>query len=197
MTAQGAVEKDLTLALARGCKPRARAPAAGARRAHARGRSRDLTSQERAERANRRARRPRVCRCTSTAAGRRARAASPRTARRRRTAPTATSSASGGASTIARAGAVARRGDRATRSRAASWPRPVLSALELRGLRADAAARVLPYPLLGVNAPGLMLECATLHVRRSIARACSGRRHRRPARRRSPTGIEAYGESSN
>ena len=38
----------------------------------------------------------------------------------------------------------------------------VLSALELRGLGPSRLREVLPYPLLGVNAPGLLLECATL-----------------------------------
>jgi N-acetylmuramoyl-L-alanine amidase len=38
----------------------------------------------------------------------------------------------------------------------------VLSALELRGHGPSRLRELLPYPLLGVNAPGLMLECATL-----------------------------------
>jgi N-acetylmuramoyl-L-alanine amidase len=38
----------------------------------------------------------------------------------------------------------------------------VLSALELRGMGPARLRELLPYPLLGVNAPGLMLECATL-----------------------------------
>ena len=38
----------------------------------------------------------------------------------------------------------------------------VRSALELRGLGPARLREVLPMPLLGVNAPGLLLECATL-----------------------------------
>lgn len=38
----------------------------------------------------------------------------------------------------------------------------VLSSLELRGMGPTHLIERLPYPLLGVNAPGLLLECATL-----------------------------------
>jgi N-acetylmuramoyl-L-alanine amidase len=38
----------------------------------------------------------------------------------------------------------------------------LLSSLELRGLGPTRLRELLPYALLGVNAPGLMLECATL-----------------------------------
>jgi N-acetylmuramoyl-L-alanine amidase len=38
----------------------------------------------------------------------------------------------------------------------------VLSSLELRGLGPTRLRELLPYSLLGVNAPGLLLECATL-----------------------------------
>ena len=38
----------------------------------------------------------------------------------------------------------------------------LLSALELRALGPSRLREILPYPLLGVNAPGLLLECATL-----------------------------------
>ena len=38
----------------------------------------------------------------------------------------------------------------------------LLSALELRAQGPARLREILPYPLLGVNAPGLLLECATL-----------------------------------
>jgi N-acetylmuramoyl-L-alanine amidase len=38
----------------------------------------------------------------------------------------------------------------------------VLSSLELRGMGPTRLRERLPCPLLGVNAPGLLLECATL-----------------------------------
>jgi N-acetylmuramoyl-L-alanine amidase len=48
----------------------------------------------------------------------------------------------------------------AVRSRALA--EAVLSELALRGLGPTRLRELLPYPLLGVNAPGLMLECGTL-----------------------------------
>ena len=38
----------------------------------------------------------------------------------------------------------------------------VLSALELRGQGPTRLRERMPYDLLGVNAPGMLLECATL-----------------------------------
>ena len=50
----------------------------------------------------------------------------------------------------------------------------VLSALELRGMGPTRLRERLPFPLLGVNAPGMLLECATLTSpddRRRVSRA--------------------------
>jgi N-acetylmuramoyl-L-alanine amidase len=49
----------------------------------------------------------------------------------------------------------------------------VLSAFELRGLGPARLREILPYTLLGVNAPGLMLECATLTSDADRARVLS------------------------
>ena len=49
----------------------------------------------------------------------------------------------------------------------------VLSAFELRGLGPARLREMLPYTLLGVNAPGLMLECATLTSEADRARVLS------------------------
>ena len=50
----------------------------------------------------------------------------------------------------------------------------VLSALELHDLGPTRLREVLPYSLLGVNAPGLMIECATLTSDADRARVTSG-----------------------
>ncbi len=68
----------------------------------------------------------------------------------------------------------------------------VMSSLELRGLGPARLREALPYPLLGVNAPGLMLECGTLTSESDRARvmAAGGLRQLADA---IAAGIEAYG----
>jgi N-acetylmuramoyl-L-alanine amidase len=59
----------------------------------------------------------------------------------------------------------------------------VLSSLELRGMGPTRLRERLPYPLLGVNAPGLLLECATLSFASDRARVTS------------PAGLEALAQA--
>jgi N-acetylmuramoyl-L-alanine amidase len=157
-TTQGAVEKDLTLQLALRLRLELerRLPA---RVILTREDDRALTVQERAERANR-ARADLVLSLHFDAA--------PVAAAQGVTAwcppatygSTATSERLGGASTIL----VVPWRDVATRHavRSRELAEAVLSMIELHGLGPTRLREVLPFTLLGVNAPGLMLECATL-----------------------------------
>jgi N-acetylmuramoyl-L-alanine amidase len=70
----------------------------------------------------------------------------------------------------------------------------MLSSLELRGLGPARLREVLPYPLLGVNAPGVLLECATLtsDADRQRVTAADGIPRLAAA---IASGIEAYGKA--
>lgn len=46
----------------------------------------------------------------------------------------------------------------------------VLAAIEARGLGPTRSREVLPYPLIGVDAPGILLECATLSSESDLQR---------------------------
>jgi N-acetylmuramoyl-L-alanine amidase len=70
----------------------------------------------------------------------------------------------------------------------------VLSSLELRGLGPARLREVLPYPLLGVNAPGMLLECATLTSDADRSRVTSADGIPRLAAAIA-SGIEAYGKA--
>ena len=67
----------------------------------------------------------------------------------------------------------------------------VLSALDLRGLGPTRLREQLPYPLLGVNAPGLLLECATLTSDADRARV-SGEQGLADLARAIAAGLDAY-----
>jgi N-acetylmuramoyl-L-alanine amidase len=157
--ASGAVEKDLTLALARALKPELE-QRLNARVILTREEDRDLPAERRAEVANR-ARADLVLSLHFDG--------SPATRARGATAycPPATFAAPPGSEGAGRATQpvlmlpwrdVALR--HAVESRALA--EAVLTALDLRGQGPTRLRERLAYPLLGINAPGLVLECATL-----------------------------------
>jgi N-acetylmuramoyl-L-alanine amidase len=156
VTAGGAVEKDLTLALARELA-RELERHLGARVVLTRGDDRDPPMQQRAETANR-AHADMVLSLHFDG--------EPSASARGVTAycPPATFADTAAPEEGPRPVLMLPWRDVATRHavRSRELAEAVLSAIDLRGLGPTRLREQLPYPLLGVNAPGLLLECGTL-----------------------------------
>jgi N-acetylmuramoyl-L-alanine amidase len=169
VSASGVVEKELTLSLARMVKAELerRLPA---RVVLTREDDRLLSLEERAERANRARADLVVSLHFDGFAGAAARGATA-------WCPPATYASSSAAETEPSTGvAVLTWRDVATRHAVASreLAEDILSSLELRGQGPTRLREVLPSALLGINAPGLMLECATLTSESDRARVLRG-----------------------